>query len=463
MSRRTHRPLSWEPEDPAFWAATGRRIARRNMWTSVFAEHIGFCLWSLWSVLVLFMTPKNGFTVSTADKFLLTSLVTLVGSLVRPGYGWAVTRLGGRTWTAVSALAMVVPAVLALVLIGEPGAPLWAFLLCAALSGIGGGSFASSTTNINFFFPEREKGRALGINAGAGNAGVASVQLIGLLVIGVYGAGHPRALPVIFVALLLVSATLAWTLMDNLPGTRTDGSVYLAALRVPHCWTISLLYIGTFGSFIGYSFAFGLVLQNDFGRTPLQAAGLTFIGPLLGSVSRPLGGHLADRAGPARVTLYAFAGMLAGTAVVIAASAARSLPLFTVAFIVLFVLSGLGNGSTYAMIPVPYAAAAARAAGRGAASARAGADDAGAGAHRLAARRKTGAVIAIAGTFGGLGGVAINLAFRQSYQSAHNARPALFCFLAFYAVCVAVAVLAGRRQASLTPAAVRADAAEAAA
>ena len=468
---RTHRIDSWEPEDPAFWAATGRRIADRNMWTSVFAEHVGFCMWSLWSVLVLFMTPKNGFTISTADKFLLTSLVTLVGAAVRPGYGWAVTRLGGRTWTVVSALAMVVPAVLALILIGHPGAPLWAFLLCAAVSGIGGGSFASSTTNINFFFPEREKGRALGINAGAGNAGVASVQLIGLLVIGAYGAGHPRVLPAIFIAALLVSATLAWTLMDNLPGMRTDGSVYRAVLRDPHCWTIALLYVGTFGSFIGYSFAFGLVLQNDFGRTPLQAAGLTFIGPLLGSVSRPLGGHLADRFGAARITLIAFTGLLAGSAVVIAASTAHSLPLFTVAFVALFTLSGLGNGSTYAMIPVPYAAEAARAtAAGGAAGAGTGVGDTGVSgtgvsdteAPRLAARRKTGAVIAIAGTCGGLGGVAVNLAFRQSYASAHNARPALIGFLVFYAVCVAVTALAGRRQAGLAavpaPAAVEATA-----
>jgi MFS transporter, NNP family, nitrate/nitrite transporter len=445
---RTHRIESWEPEDPAFWASTGRRIANRNMWTSVFAEHIGFCMWSLWSVLVLFMTPKNGFTVSTADKFLLTSLVTLVGSLVRPGYGWAVTRLGGRTWTTVSALAMVVPAVLALVIIGHPHAPFWAFLLCAAVSGLGGGSFASSTTNINFFFPEREKGRALGINAGAGNLGVAVVQLIGLLVIGVYGAGHPRVLPVIFIALLVVSATLAWTLMDNLPGMRTDGSVYRAVLADPHCWTICLLYIGTFGSFIGYSFAFGLVLQNDFGRTPLQAAELTFIGPLLGSIARPLGGYLADRIGAARITLVSFGGMLVGSAVVIAASTEHSLPLFTVAFVALFMLSGLGNGSTYAMISIPYAAAAARALS-------AGSDT---DAPRLTARRKTGAVITIAGAFGGLGGVAINLAFRQSYQSAHNARPALIGFLAFYAVCVAVTALAGRRQAALT-AAVPAEAA----
>jgi NNP family nitrate/nitrite transporter-like MFS transporter len=452
MSRSASRIESWDPEDRAFWAATGRTIARRNMWTSVFAEHIGFCVWSLWSVLVLFMTPKNGFAVSTADKFLLTSLVTLVGALVRPGYGWAVTRLGGRTWTTLSALAMVVPAVLALVLIASPGAPLWAFLLCAAVSGLGGGSFASSTTNINFFFPEREKGRALGINAGAGNGGVATVQLTGLLVIGVAGTAHPRVLPLIFIAALLVSATLAWTLMDNLPGMRTGGPVYRTALKDPHCWTISVLYVGTFGSFIGYSFAFGLVLQNDFGRTPLQAAGLTFIGPLLGSLTRPLGGYLADRFGAPRITLIAFTGLAAGTAAAIAASGGHSLPLFTVAFVVLFVLSGLGNGSTYAMIAVPYAAAAARAIS-------AGGDPAG---ERLAARRRTGAVIAIAGTLGGLGGVAINLAFRQSYASAHTARPALIGFLACYAACVAVTALAARRQSAQLAAARHATALDAA-
>ncbi len=270
---RTRAITTWDPEDADFWRTRGRRIATRNMWTSVAAEHIGFCVWSLWSVLVLFMTKKSGFTLSTADKFLLTSLVTLVGSLVRPGYGWAVTRFGGRAWTAVSALFLLVPVVLAAILMGDPRAPLWAFLLCAAVSGIGGGSFASSTTNINFFFPEREKGRALGLNAGAGNMGVATVQLLGLLVIGVAGAAHPRILPVIFIPLLLAAAAAAYALMDNLPGMRTSARVYGRALKDPHCWTISLLYIGTFGSFIGYSFAFGLVLRSDFHRTPVQAAG----------------------------------------------------------------------------------------------------------------------------------------------------------------------------------------------
>jgi MFS transporter, NNP family, nitrate/nitrite transporter len=442
---RTHTISSWDPEDAGFWRSDGRRVARRNMWTSVFAEHVGFCVWSMWSVLALFMTPRYGFRLSTADKFLLTSLVTLAGSLVRPGYGWAVTRFGGRTWTIVSTLLLLAPVAGATILLGTPGAPLWAFLLCAGISGIGGGSFASSTTNINFFFPEREKGRALGINAGAGNMGVASVQLLGLLVIAAAGSAHPRVLTVIFIPLLLAAAGAAYRGMDNLPGMQTEAGVYRSALRDPHCWTISLLYIGTFGSFIGYSFAFGLVLTSDFHRTPLQAAALTFIGPLLGSLARPAGGHLADRFGPARITLIGFAGLAGGTTLALGASAARSLPLFSCAFTVLFVLSGLGNGSTYAMISGPYASRAKRAIADGADATRA----------RLDARRRAGAVIAFAGTVGGLGGVAINLAFRQSYLQAHTARPALAGFLAFYAVCIGVTLLAGRRSAVPAPAPAR--------
>jgi MFS family permease len=258
------------------------------MWTSVFTEHIGFCVWSLWSVLVLFMSKKTGYALSAGDKFLLASIVTLVGSAVRPLYGYAVTRLGGRTWTTISAIVLLVPVIGATVLMGYPRAPFAAFAACAAVSGIGGGSFASSTTNINFFFPQKEKGRALGINAGAGNLGVATVQLLGLLVIATAGIAQPRLLAVIFVPLLVLAAAISYLTMDNLPGMRTGGADYAKALRNPYTWIISLLYIGTFGSFIGYSFAFGLVLTSDFGRTPLQAAALTFIGPLIGSLIRPV-------------------------------------------------------------------------------------------------------------------------------------------------------------------------------
>ena len=139
--------------------------------------------------------------------------------------------------------------------------------------------------------------------------------------------------------------------MDNLAPVRNDTGAVKEALRDAHTWIMAFLYVGTFGSFIGYSFAFGLVLQTQFGRTPLQAASLTFIGPLLGSVIRPVGGRLADLYGGARITLWNFAAMAAATGVVLYASVQKSLPVFLTGFIALFVLSGLGNGSTYKMIP----------------------------------------------------------------------------------------------------------------
>ncbi|MFI0865045.1 nitrate/nitrite transporter [Streptomyces smyrnaeus] len=433
----------WEPEDPGFWADEGRRTARRNLWLSVFAEHIGFAVWSLWSVLVLFMTPEAGFTLTPDQKFLLVSLVSLVGAVLRLPYGFAVTRFGGRTWTTMSALALLVPVVLAAVLMRRPETPLWALLLCAAVSGLGGGNFASSMVNINGFFPEREKGWALGLNAGGGNLGVATVQLLGLAVLATAGAAHPELLPLLFVPALLLAAGLAHRRMDNLATNRTDYGAYRSAVRDRHCWTISLLYIGTFGSFIGFGFAFGLVLQNEFGKSPAQAAALTFLGPLLGSLSRPLGGRMADRFGGARVTAWSFLALAVGAGGVLAASAAGSFAAFVAVFVVVFVVTGLGNGSTYKMIPALYAA-------RAESAVEAGADPAEA---RNQGRRLSGAVIAVSGAVGALGGVAINLAFRESYRHTGDASAAIAGFLAFYLLCLAVTWAGYVRR----PAAERAD------
>ena len=139
--------------------------------------------------------------------------------------------------------------------------------------------------------------------------------------------------------------------MDNLSSVRNDTGALKEATRDAQTWIISFLYIGTFGSFIGYSFAFGLVLQNQFGRTPVQAAAVTFIGPLLGSLIRPLGGMLSDRIGGVRVTFWNFVGMAVATVVCIDASGVDSLAMFTIGFVLLFITSGIGNGSVYKMIP----------------------------------------------------------------------------------------------------------------
>ncbi|MFC5801605.1 nitrate/nitrite transporter [Streptomyces formicae] len=429
----------WDPEDDLFWKEQGERIARRNLAFSVLSEHIGFSVWTLWSVMVLFMGPEYG--VDPAGKFFLIGTATLVGAVIRVPYTFAVARFGGRNWTVFSALLLLLPTGAAY-LVMEPGTPYGTFLAVAALTGVGGGNFASSMTNINSFFPLRKKGWALGLNAGGGNIGVPVVQLVGLLVIGVAGAAHPRIVLGIYIPLIAIAALCAALFMDNLAPVKNDTGAAKEAVRDAHTWIMSFLYIGTFGSFIGYSFAFGLVLQTQFGRTPLQAASLTFVGPLLGSLIRPVGGWLADRLGGARITLWTFAAMAGATGVVVHASMAESLGIFLVGFIALFVLSGLGNGSTYKMIPGIFQA---KALAKGMTGETA----------EAYGRRLSGASMGLIGAVGALGGLAINLAFRQSFLTAGTGTSAFVAFLLCYGVCFAVtwAVYLRRPAAAPAPAA----------
>ncbi|MFE3555361.1 nitrate/nitrite transporter [Streptomyces sp. NPDC059193] len=429
----------WDPEDETFWRETGERVARRNLVYSVLSEHIGFSIWSLWSVMVLFMGPEYG--IDPAGKFFLIATATLVGALVRVPYTFAVARFGGRNWTVFSATLLLAPTVAAM-LVMEPGTSYGTFLAVAALTGVGGGNFASSMTNINAFFPLRKKGWALGLNAGGGNIGVPVVQLAGLLVIATAGAGHPRLLLGAYIPLVVLAAVLALVRMDNLAPVRNDTGAVREAVRDAHTWIMAFLYIGTFGSFIGYSFAFGLVLQTQFGRTPLQAASLTFVGPLLGSLIRPVGGALADRFGGARITLGTFVAMAAATGVVVFASQRQSLEVFLVGFVALFVLSGLGNGSTYKMIPgIFQAKALARGMGGEAAAAY--------------GRRLSGASMGLIGAVGALGGLGINLVFREAFLSSGSGTAAFVTFLGFYAVCCVVtwSVYLRRPAAAVVPAA----------
>lgn len=415
----------WDPEDEGFWQRTGSAIARRNLWQSIFSEHIGFSIWTIWSVLVLFMGPEYGFTA--AQKFFLVAVPTLVGSILRLPYTFAVARFGGRNWTIFAASLLIVPTILAMVVL-EPGVSYTTLLVVAAVAGVGGGNFASSMANINAFFPEKEKGWALGLNAGGGNLGVPVAQLLGLLVIATLGAGYPRVLLAIYLPFIVISAFLAWKRMDNIAAMSNDTGAFTEACRDRQTWIMSFLYIGTFGSFIGYSFAFGLVLQNQFDRTPLQAAAVTFIGPLIGSLIRPYGGKLADRFGGAVVTLWNFVGMAVATLVIIFASGIESLTLFTIGFIALFTLSGVGNGSTYKMIPAIFT-------GRARVAIAGGADRE---TSFNTARRLSGAVIGIAGAVGALGGLFINLAFRQSFMTVQSGTPAFWSFLVFYVLCIGV-------------------------
>ncbi|MFI0776987.1 MFS transporter [Streptomyces sp. NPDC021212] len=419
----------WDPEDREFWKREGSRVARRNLVLSVATEHLGFSVWSLWSVLVLFMSPTTGFSFDAGQKFLLVVVPTLAGAALRLPYRYAVTRFGGRDWTVFATASLLIPIALAVWVIQRPNAPLWLFLVAGAAAGLGGGNFASSMTNISGIFPRRHQGRALGINAGGGNLGVAVVQLLGLLVAATAGLGHPEYLAAGYLPLAALLAVLAARRMDNFATVRARPGALREALGSRHTWWMSLLYVGTFGSFIGYGFAFGLVLQYEFGASALEAVSYTFLGPLLGSLFRPLGGWLADRWGGARVTLVDLVAMAAGTGVLLLASATHSFPLFVATFCVLFVLSGIGNGSAYTMIPAVFAQDAERAVTAG--------EDAG---HAFArARELSGAVIGVTGAVGTLGGVAVNLAFRACYDGPGGTADAAFtAFLGYYAICAVV-------------------------
>ena len=418
-----HNLTEWEPEDLEFWESTGRVVARRNLVFSVLSEHIGFSIWSLWSAIVLFLGPK--YHIDAAGKFTLTAVPTVVGAGLRLPYTFAIAKFGGRNWTIFSTLMLLVPATFTMIVL-KPGVTYTTLLIAGALAGVGGGNFASSMANINNFYPIRLKGWALGVNAGGGNIGVATVQLLGLLVLTTAGVTHPRLVIAIYIPIIVIATICAALGMDNLRTVRNSKRAMRDACHDRHTWVISLLYIGTFGSFIGFSFAFGQVLQVQFHphfNTALKAAQLTFIGPLLGSVARPIGGRLADRFGGARVTFWNFTAMALSATVVLVASLQKSLGLFLLGFVLLFILSGIGNGSTYKMIPSifgrPLSATGQRP------------------SQPQAARIAT-AVIGIAGAIGAAGGVLVNLGFRQSFLSFHNGNSAYIGFIAAYAICLTV-------------------------
>jgi MFS transporter, NNP family, nitrate/nitrite transporter len=422
--RGSHWIDHWEPENPAFWEATGRTIARKNLLLSVFAEHIGFSVWVLWTIVVINLA-NVGITLSLPEQFWLTAVPNLIGSALRIPYTFAVPRFGGRTWTTVSASLLFIPCLLLAIVVPsgwlaglDHDTQFMVLLGCAATAGFGGGNFSSSMANISFFFPESRQGSALGINAAGGNLGVAVAQLLVPLAIIVGVPAATVKLPVhdvhlayaglLWMPLIVAAAFCAWRYMDSISDAKADTASYARALRHGQTWVMSLLYIGTFGSFIGYAFALPLVIKNTFpeflAQHPFIAtylAGLGFVGALVGSLARPLGGWLSDRVGGARVTLVCFAGMGAFTGVAIAGVNQHSFTLFFSAYMVIFLFSGMGNGSTYRMIPAIFAELGRR-------------DPK---ATLVDYKRRAAAAIGICGAIGAFGGFLIQVAFRQASLS----------------------------------------------
>lgn len=475
--RRTGRWIEeWHPEDPDFWEGGGRQVARRNLIWSIFAEHLGFSVWLIWSVSSAFLLAQ-GFSFTPQQLFLLVAVPNLVGSLLRLPYTFAVPKFGGRNWTVVSALLLLVPTLLFATFVQRPETPYWVFVLIAATAGFGGGNFASSMANINFFYPAAKKGAALGLNAAGGNLGVALIQLLlpvlvggagifGLVQASESGIALQRAAWV-YAGLALLAAAGAYLFMDNLSSAVSSPREQLKVLAHRQTWVMSFLYIGTFGSFIGYSAAMPLLIKLNFWvpepaplGTGVYFAYYAFLGAAVGSVTRPFGGWLADRWGGARVTLAAFFGLAAFTLAVlwtlsqltpnptadpgIATDNQSWFGWFLGFFLCIFGCAGIGNGSTYKMIPAIFRHEAERATTPGTTARTAAVQ---------AATRQASAAIGVIGAVGAIGGFVIPLAFSAPWVGDPMAatRGAFTVFTGFYLVCAGVTwVVYLRRRATAT-------------
>jgi NNP family nitrate/nitrite transporter-like MFS transporter len=437
----------WNPEDGAFWQSTGSAIAARNLWISIPSLFLSFAVWMVWSVVVVRL-PAIGFPYTTDQLFWLAALPGLSGATLRIFYSFMVPILGGRMWTVLSTASLLVPAIGIGFAVQDPTTSYGTMLALALLCGFGGGNFASSMANISFFFPKAKKGTALGLNAGLGNLGVSGMQFLVPLVItaGVFGGlgGGPQAVArtgelvwlqnagFVWVPFVLAATLAAWFGMNDIASAKASFREQAVVFRRKHNWIMCWLYVGTFGSFIGYSAGLPLLIKTQFaGIDPIRYA---FLGPLVGALVRPVGGWLSDKLGGARVTFWNFVAMAAAAAGVLAflpeGGQGGSFPGFLAMFLVLFATSGIGNGSTFRMIPVIFSTHHERAAdGRGAGAREQGKKD---------AAKEAAAVLGFSSAIAAYGAFFIPRAFGISMKSTGSPAGAILGFIAVYLSCIVV-------------------------
>ncbi|MES2319353.1 MAG: NarK family nitrate/nitrite MFS transporter [Pseudomonadota bacterium] len=440
---------TWEPELPAFWKASGKATATRNLWISIPALLLAFAVWMVWSVVVVNL-PNIGFKYSTNQLFWLTALPGLSGATLRIFYSFMVPIFGGRKWTTLSTASLLIPAIGIGMAVQDIDTGYPTMLLLALLCGFGGGNFASSMANISFFYPKAQKGQALGMNAGLGNLGVSVVQFVVPLVItaGLFGAlggeaqvwakgGATKAMWLqnagfIWVPFILMATVLAWFGMNDIASAKASFSEQAIIFKRKHNWLMCWLYTGTFGSFIGYSAGFPLLIKTQFPDiNPLDYA---FLGPLVGALARVAGGFVADRLGGARVTLWTFAAMIGAVFGVLNflphAGVAGNFNGFFWMFMLLFAGTGVGNASTFRMIPVIFMTERQRAAeGKGGP----------AQAQAIVEANKEGAaVLGFTSAVAAYGAFFIPKSYGTSIAMTGAPDAALWCFIAFYTSCIAV-------------------------
>jgi MFS transporter, NNP family, nitrate/nitrite transporter len=436
----------WAPEDPDFWSKTGRGVAARNLWLSVPNLTLAFAVWMVWSMVVAKL-KLIGFTFTTDQLFWLTALPALSGATLRIFYSFVVPIFGGRLWTVLTTLSLAVPAIGIGLAVQNPDTPYGIFVTLALLCGFGGGNFASSMSNIAFFFPKKEKGNALAINAGFGNLGVSLMQFVVPVVIAsglfapVFGAGqifHDKGIEgqlylqnagFIWIPFIIAAAVTAWFGMNDIASAKASFKTQSVVFKRRHNWIMCWLYLGTFGSFIGFSAAFPLLMKTLF--PDVNALQLAFLGPLVGAASRALTGWVSDKWGGENVTQVTFFALIAGVVGVLYSVGTfggdPSFPVFFAAFMWLFLWTGIGNASTFQMIPAIVRADMPRLMPQADA------------AQRLkAAEMESAAIIGFTSAFGAYGGVFIPMAFGQSLKAWGNPNAALIAFLVFYVTCALI-------------------------
>lgn len=436
----------WRPEDAEFWESRGKKIATRNLWISIPNLFLAFAVWTIWSILVVKM-PQMGFTYSSNQLFWLAALPALSGATLRIFYSFMVPIFGGRRWTAISTASLLVPCLWIGFAIQNTDTPYLIMLILALLCGVGGGNFASSMANISFFYPQAQKGGAMGMNAGLGNLGVSAMQLLAPLVIAISLFGPVGGDPLIiqsgtnageelwlqnaaflWVPLIIIGSLAAWFGMNDIADAKSSFREQAVIFRRKDNWLMCWLYLGMFGSFIGFAAGFPLLSGMQF--PDIDPVKYAFIGPLLGALARPFGGILADKLGGARVTHWVYLVMICGVLGVLYFlpdnSSSGNFWGFFGCFIVLFIASGVGNGSTFRMVPVIFRNLLGKEAPENPAEA------------QKVANRESAAVLGFSSAFAAYGGFFIPKAYGTSIDITGGVAGAMVGFIVFYVSCLAL-------------------------
>ena len=421
----TYSLKDWDPENVSFWQTKGKHVANKNLLISIPCLFLAFAVWFIWSAVAVNLNTV-GFNFTTEELFTLAAVPGLTGATLRVFYSFCVPIFGGKNWTVFSTSTLLIPSIGIGLAIQDPNTSYLTMLILAGLCGLGGGNFSSSMSNISFFYPKKSQGTALGLNAGLGNLGVSGLQFIVPLIVSVgyfsfitgtsqhitLSNGMVKEIWLQNAAFIWVIPVIACTLcalffMDNLPTIKSSLRDQLVIFKRKHMYLTTWLYVMSFGSFIGYSAAFPLLIKTQFpGINPLSYA---FIGPMCGALIRPIGGWLADKIkSGALITFIDLCVMIICVLSVIyfISPAHKNFLGFFISFILLFITTGIANGSVFQMIPMIFIP------------------------------KESAAVLGFSAAIGAYGAFLIQKSFGFSIKATGGPEIALYCFILYYISCI---------------------------